>query len=91
MFYAARTAFEREGSIEISNMTVPFWSDILDLDITPGTITKPDSALARLKEVGDAFFDVGSEWVPEDGRMSEQINRSVLLQLGHRTRYLELR
>lgn len=40
------------------------------------------STLSRLGEVGDAFFREGSRWVSEEGRMSEQIDRSVALSDG---------
>ncbi|WWD20210.1 hypothetical protein CI109_104686 [Kwoniella shandongensis] len=81
--YLARAQFVQRGEITITNLTVPFWTELLSSStkILPDEVWhKHDKsfkrAITRLGEVGDAFLQVGQKYSEmEDGRMSEQIGR----------------
>lgn len=79
IMYRAKSIFQEKGSFEITDLTIPFWSDVLGADVRLGQILEKDDgymkALKRLGEIGDAFVWAAGQWATEDGRMSEQINR----------------
>jgi hypothetical protein len=79
MMYRARSIFQERGSFEITNLTSPFWSDVLGIEVSLGPGKKDDEeyqrAMKRLGEVGNAFVWAAGQRATEEGRMSEQINR----------------
>jgi hypothetical protein len=85
----AKEGFDDQGYISLNNLTRPFWQDILgdqymdSEDIWTSSNGKGmfDIALQALMDTGDRFMAVSKEYAP-DGRMSEQIDRYVVVNLG---------
>ncbi|KAK4687124.1 glucoamylase, partial [Tremellales sp. Uapishka_1] len=89
-FYLMVQDFRKAGQIEVVNITLPFWADVLEghLDVTVGDKwMKGDDefqgALDSLRTVGDNFVEVGRRYAPE-GRMSEQFDRTNGSPIGAR-------
>jgi hypothetical protein len=88
VLYLAKEDFDNQGYISLNNLTRPFWQDLLgdqymdseDLWTSNGK-GMFDKALQALRDTGDRFMAVSKEYAP-DGRMSEQIDRYVLVNLG---------
>ncbi|OCF34306.1 hypothetical protein I316_03820 [Kwoniella heveanensis BCC8398] len=79
VFYLAQSSFRASGSIHVSNLTIPFWSDILSERVTPGDRWRKGSdaferAVHRLGEVADRFLGASRRYWDE-GSMSEQVDR----------------
>jgi hypothetical protein len=81
MMYRARSIFEQQAGINVTDISALFWSDVLGETVEPGPLASEElsKALERLGNVGDAFLQAGTSRVTPDGRMSEQIDRYVLL------------
>jgi glucoamylase len=88
VLYLAKEGFENQGYISLNNLTRPFWQDLLGdqyMD-SEGLWTSSGKgmfgiALQALMNTGDRFMAVAKEYAP-DGRMSEQIDRYVLVKSG---------
>ncbi|WVF68423.1 hypothetical protein IAT40_003188 [Kwoniella sp. CBS 6097] len=89
VFYLAQTSFEATGFIQISNLTAPFWSDILHERITPGDRWTQGNhrfkkAIRALGDVGDEFLETSRVYWDGEGAMSEQVDRNNGHQRGAR-------
>ena len=88
MLYLAKEGFDNQGYIPLNNLTRPFWQDLLGdqhIDIDAEDLWTGSSgkgmfgiALQALMDTGDRFMAVSKEHAP-DGRMSEQIDRYVIV------------
>ena len=87
MLYAVQHDFLEEGIIQLHNLSIPFWADLLgvpsdNLHESTSWVSKGQNdklfarAIRRLGQVGDAFMGVGKT-AAVDGHMSEQISRLV--------------
>ena len=87
MLYAIQHDFLEEGIIQLHNLSIPFWADLLgvpsdNLHESTSWVSKGQNdklfvrAIRRLGQVGDAFMAVGKT-AAVDGHMSEQISRRV--------------
>jgi hypothetical protein len=88
VLYLAKEGFENQGYISLNNLTRPFWQDLLsDQYISSENLWTSNGkgmfgvALQALMDTGDKFMAVSKEYAP-DGRMSEQIDRYVLVKSG---------
>jgi hypothetical protein len=89
VLYLAKEGFENRGYISLNNLTRPFWRDLFgdqhidseDLWTSSNGKGMFDKALQALMDTGDTFMAVSKEYAP-DGRMSEQIDRYVLVKSG---------
>jgi glucoamylase len=90
VLYLAKEGFNNQGYISLNNLTRPFWRDILGdqyiLTDSENLWTSNEKgmfgiALQALMDTGDRFMTVSKEYAP-DGRMSEQIDRYVLVNSG---------
>ena len=86
VLYLAYTSFARQGSITISNHTLPLWTDILGSRSTNTSIEEGavwhateggtyESAMSGLLGAAEGYMDVGRRYTDLEGRMSEQINK----------------
>jgi hypothetical protein len=88
VLYLAKEGFEEQGYISLSNLTRPFWQDLLgnryhgedELWIKNSEDHERngmfETALKALVDTGDRFMRVGQAHAPE-GWMSEQMDRLV--------------
>ena len=88
MLYLAKEGFDNQGYISLNNLTRPFWQDLLgDQYIDSEDLWTSNGkgmfgiALQALMNTGDKFMAVSKEYAP-GGRMSEQIDRYVLVKSG---------
>ncbi|WVQ95970.1 hypothetical protein IAU59_003069 [Kwoniella sp. CBS 9459] len=88
VLYLAQSAFQDGGSIQTTNLTLSFWSDILTERVSPGEQWHTgdrlfDKAIKRLGVVADRFLETSrGHW--DDGAMSEQVGRNDGQQKGAR-------
>jgi glucoamylase len=88
VLYLAKEGFDNQGYISLNNLTRPFWQDLLgdrymdSEDLWTSSVKGMFGiALQALMDTGDRFMAVSKEYAP-DGRMSEQIDRYVLVKSG---------
>lgn len=89
VLYLAKESFERQGYISVNNLTRSFWFDLLGGNLSGEeeiwTMTRDgdqrkgmfETSLRALLDTADHFMGVGRAHAP-DGRMSEQMDRSVM-------------
>jgi len=91
VLYLAKEGFDKQDYISLNNLTRPFWQDLLgdqyidadDLWTSSNGKGMFGIALQALMDTGDRFMSVSKEYAP-GGRMSEQIDRYIALNLGLR-------
>jgi len=78
VLYTAHSSFTRSGVIQLSNLTVPFWTDVLGRNVTQTQWDSGsqnfDSALDALWAVAERYLEFALSHVV-NGSMSEQIDR----------------
>jgi len=80
VLYAAHSSLASSGVIELSNLTAPFWSDVLDRDVDAkstwefGSMEYAD-ALNGLWNLAERYLVLTMGHIARNGSMSEQIDR----------------
>jgi hypothetical protein len=73
--YLAQSSLLKAREVSLNNLTLPFWTDLFP-DQQSFTV---DEAAERLGKVGDGYMTVARKYA-ERGRMSEQIDRLVVVE-----------
>jgi hypothetical protein len=87
VLYLAKEGLNNQGYISLNNLTRPLWQDLLGDQYTDSEDLWTSNekgmfgiALQALMDTGDRFMAVSKGYAP-DGRMSEQIDRYVVVYL----------
>ncbi|KAL2143303.1 hypothetical protein VTI28DRAFT_10610 [Corynascus sepedonium] len=76
--YDAIYVWKEQGSIEVTDLSLPFFQDLLS-DISTGTYDSSSSTYQEILDAvsayADGFIDVAAQYTPSDGSLAEQFER----------------
>ncbi|KAL2195879.1 Six-hairpin glycosidase-like protein [Corynascus similis CBS 632.67] len=76
--YDAIYVWKEQGSIEVTDLSLPFFQDLLP-DISTGTYDSSSSTYQEILDAvsayADGFIDVAAQYTPSDGSLAEQFER----------------